>query len=204
MRRHTDRVLVVGLLFLVAACGSSAGNSFGGGGSPGTGGVAGESGGASGSTGGTPLFGTGGSSGSSGSGGGAAVCKKIAEACTDSTECCDGTICNNTAGALELNGCHQPCTQSSDCSTGCCVLFTGSTRGICGDAKWCSCGAEGATCSSQLPKCCDGSVCLAADVAQTSYECKKLCTKASDCSTNCCVAIPSLNESACLDKTYCP
>jgi len=186
---------------VVAGCGGgndktqSQGNpQTGSGGAFGGGGTASGGGGVS-NLGGSPQL---------GSGGAAPACKPTGSACQSAAECCDGNTCNNTAGAAELNGCQLRCSQNSDCQSGCCVLFTGDTKGICGAAKFCSCGGDGSACGSQDPACCTTHVCLANDQAQSSYGCKKLCTTNADCATNCCVAIPTLNKSACLDATYCP
>ncbi len=149
----------------------------------------------------------GGAPGSSGTNGaaGAGECHRNGEACTTPADCCADSTCNNTAGAIALNGCHPRCSKSSDCSTGCCVPFTNmGTEGICAEAIWCGCGMTDAKCGSTLPKCCDDQVCLAGDMAQSFYACKKRCTTNADCPTACCVAIPGINTSACLDKAYCP
>ncbi|HVU02806.1 MAG TPA: hypothetical protein VHE30_13695 [Polyangiaceae bacterium] len=184
---------------LLVACGSdpkspTSGPLSGSGGASNGGGASG--GGASGS-GGELMLGTGGE---------APACKNTGEKCESSTECCEGNTCNNTAGSAELNGCRLRCTQSSDCQSGCCVPFQNDpSKGICADAKWCACGTDGSACSSQLPPCCTGHVCLATDQAQTAYACRKECTANTDCTTNCCVAIPGLGgKSACLGSEYCP
>ena len=149
----------------------------------------------------TPLGGT---SSAGAPAGAAGACHKAGEPCGSSLECCDGSTCNNTAQAPSLNGCHPRCTQNADCQTGCCLLYTGDTRGICTDAMWCGCGMSGARCGSDQPKCCADQLCLAANAQQSSYECKKRCTTNADCPTNCCVAIPNLGANACLDPMYCP
>jgi len=205
-RRSSSLFVLVSVL--AAGCGSDHSTATGGsGGSSPTAGAAGSAavGGALGgnSGGGFPA---GGASAAPGAGGGSAggACHQSGEACVDSRDCCDGSTCNNTAQAVALNGCHPRCTQNSDCPTGCCVLYTGDTRGICAEALWCTCGAAGAQCGSNQPKCCDGEVCLASNAQQSAYACRKQCTTNADCPTNCCVAIPNLNSSACLDPMYCP
>jgi hypothetical protein len=210
LRPLVSAVITAGVIFAAVACGSSSGEpgSTGGSGSTANGGATfgaggAPAGGSSTNAGGALPVGTGASI-SVGTGGTTAVCKKTGDSCADSAECCTGNICNNTAGSAELNGCHPPCTQNADCSTGCCVLFSGATRGICGDAKWCACGTAGSKCGSQLPACCSDQTCLSGDAAQSFYECKKRCTQNADCPTSCCVPIPGLNLSACLDKSYCP
>ena len=205
-RRSSSLFVLVSVL--AAGCGSDHSTATGGsGGSSPMAGAAGSAavGGALGgnSGGGFPA---GGASAAPGAGGGSAggACHQSGEACVDSRDCCDGSTCNNTAQAVALNGCHPRCTQNSDCPTGCCVLYTGDTRGICAEALWCTCGAAGAQCGSNQPKCCDGEVCLASNAQQSAYACRKQCTTNADCPTNCCVAIPNLNSSACLDPMYCP
>jgi hypothetical protein len=171
---------------------ASGGAAFGG--STGTTGGASPSGGLSSVGGGAAAAGA--SSGGS--------CHQNGEACTDSRDCCANAVCNNTAGALALNGCHPICMQNADCSTGCCVPLAGSTRGICAEAMWCGCGMSGTACGSQLPACCGDQICLANDTNRSSYACQKRCTTSADCPTKCCVAIPTLGASACLDPMYCP
>ncbi len=201
--RRAARVASIGLLtMMAAACGESSTGGGGSGGAParGAGGVVATGG--AGALGGNAATSGGGVAAGGGSSGGA--CHQNGEPCADSRDCCASATCNNTAGSLELNGCHPLCTQNADCSTGCCVLFTGSARGICGDAKWCSCGMTGVPCGSQLPACCSDQICLAGDPSRAAYACQKRCTTAADCPTKCCVPIPSLGASACLDPMYCP
>lgn len=146
---------------------------------------------------------------SAGAGGAAGMaptssCRSHGEMCNTSLDCCDGSTCNNTAQAPELNGCHPHCTQNSECDTGCCVLYVGSTnQGFCAGAKWCACGMSGMQCGPTQPKCCDDHLCLASNPERSAYDCKKRCTTNADCATKCCVAIPDLNTMACLDPSYC-
>lgn len=197
---------------LSSACGESSSQRGGTGGAypgaAGTGGVTGALGGSAGTVGGAPpsggAFSVGGAGAAAAGATSGGACHQNGEACTDSRDCCTTAVCNNTAGALALNGCHQTCMQNSDCSTGCCVPLMGSTRGICAEAMWCGCGMSDAACGSQLPACCGDQICLANDTNRSSYACQKRCTTNVDCPTMCCVAIPSLGMSACLDPKYCP
>jgi hypothetical protein len=187
-------------LALTLSCGSERTDS------PATGGVAPTTGGAFGSGG---LSGAGGATGGTGAilgGGGAppAPCRGTGESCVNSLDCCEGSTCNNTAQAPALNGCHPRCSKDAECATGCCVLFTGDTNGICAEKQWCGCGMTGSACGSTLPACCGDHVCLAKDAQRTSFACSKKCQTNADCSTSCCVPIPSLNQSACLDPSFCP
>jgi hypothetical protein len=202
-RRLPPLALLVPLAVLASSCGNEGTAAPGGvGGAIGTGGVsAGTGGGALSGGGGGAIPGAGGAS--AGGSSSSMLCRRSGEPCNTSLDCCDDSTCNSTAGAPELNGCHPRCTQNTDCTTGCCVLFSNDSRGICADAKWCSCGAAGARCGSSLPKCCADQTCLAGDAQQSFYECKKHCTANADCPTNCCVPIPSLNLSACLAPSYC-
>jgi hypothetical protein len=206
------RVAVLGLFVtLPSACGESKASGGGTGGAfAGAAGVVTASGG-TGAFGGSSGAMSGAPSGGLANGGAAATagasngsCHQNGEQCADSRDCCANAVCNNTAGALALNGCHPICMQNADCSTGCCVPLTGSTRGICAEAMWCGCGMSGAACGSQLPACCGDQICLANDTTRASYACQKRCTTNADCPTKCCVAIPTLGMSACLDPMYCP
>jgi hypothetical protein len=204
--RFTRIGSAVVLAALVGGCGSDKSDAPAGtGGALSTGGVTGSgglgSGGVPSDTGGAfPVSG----GATTGSGGAPAVCHASGEACSNPVDCCDGLTCNNTSGIPALNGCHPRCEKAADCQTGCCVLYVGQTKGICGDAIYCSCGKDGSQCGSQFPACCSDQICLAKDAQQTAYQCDKRCNTNTDCSTNCCVAIPDLNIKACLDPSYCP
>lgn len=196
------------LLILIAVLASSCGSDGkappgGAAGAIGTGGAAFASGGAIGMAGASGSGAGGGASGAPAGTGGAGLCRRSGEPCSTPLDCCDDATCNSTSAVPELNGCHPRCMQNTDCATGCCIPFSGQTRGFCGDAKWCSCGAAGARCGSTMPMCCADQTCLAGDAQQSFYECKKRCMANADCPTNCCVPVPSLNLSACLGASYC-
>jgi hypothetical protein len=135
---------------------------------------------------------------------GAPACRQTGEYCGPGSECCNGAVCNQNAASPEIRGCHPKCNVAADCATGCCFPFQGQTNGYCLDAKWCTCGADGARCGSTLPKCCDTQFCVGGDAQASFYECRKRCTANTDCTTNCCVAIAGTGVSACLDAMYCP
>jgi hypothetical protein len=192
-RPFVTALLVLGL---TASC------SSGGSDSPGVGGAVSSTGGAS-STGGVTA--TGGTTLINNTGGTPPVqCKGTGEACTNSLDCCEGSTCNNTAQAPALNGCHPRCTQNTDCQTGCCVLFSGDTQGICAEKEWCGCGIAGSQCGGSHPACCNDHVCLGLAAPATGFACSKKCQTKTDCTTNCCVPVPSLGISACLEPSYCP
>jgi hypothetical protein len=191
-RAFVTALLVLGL---TASC------SSGGSDSPGAGGAASSTGGAT-STGG--LTATGGATFSGTGGTPPAPCKGTGEVCTNSLDCCEGSTCNNTAQAPALNGCHPRCTQNTDCPTGCCVLFSGDTKGICAEKMWCGCGTAGSQCGGSYPACCSDHVCLGQTAPATGFACSKKCQTNTDCATNCCVPVPSLGISACLEPSYCP
>lgn len=202
---HTLRLVPAALWILgtLAACGSSGKgtDTFGGTGGSGNGG--------GGAVGGAPVGGGGGSlipsTGGTGTSAEAGQCKGTGEMCSSSLDCCDG-YCNQTGPAHDWLGCHKRCTQSSECSEGCCLLFSGQTNGFCTKAIWCSCGTSGNACGgTELPACCADQLCVANDNTQTSFACRPRCTQNSDCTTtNCCVPIPQTGVSACLDSKYCP
>lgn len=182
---------------VVTACGEKSSDQSGAGGAGGA--LFGAGGG------GVPG-GTAGASGLGTGGGGfmppstdAGACKKLDEPCERTTDCCDGNLCNRNGPVATLNGCKKPCTQNSECPTGCCYLFIGGTRGgMCSPAEWCTCAATGAACSPTLPPCCDTHQCQGG-------MCNQKCTQNSDCATHCCVPVPLLpGTSTCLDPMYCP
>jgi hypothetical protein len=135
--------------------------------------------------------------GATGTGAGGAPCSAIGGTCTVPSDCCDeGALCNQTDQVIERQGCQLRCTASAECATGCCLMFQAQTYGLCTAAKWCACGAEGATCNPQEPACCDTHACA-------GNACRQKCTTGGECPTGCCVEIVT-GLSVCLDRSYCP
>jgi hypothetical protein len=189
-------------LMVVTACGEKSSEQSGAGGAIGTSGFAGL--GAAGGA-GTGAVGMGGAN--PGNGGApftppptdAGACRTLDESCERTTDCCGGLLCNRNGPIPSMNGCKTPCTQSSECPSGCCYLFLGgSSGGMCAEKEWCMCGTTGTQCSSALPPCCGTHQCQGG-------VCNQKCTQGSECASQCCLPVPLLpNTNTCVDRMYCP
>lgn len=130
-------------------------------------------------------------------------CKKVGEGCTSDTsgsDCCRGTCL--TSEVPEWNGCRPRCQTNADCAdTGCCQPFSNGGGGFCTDAKWCSCGAAGASCGGNTPQCCSGTLCTG-QTAET-LRCNPLCTSNSDCASNCCLKVTGTTSRVCSEASRC-
>jgi hypothetical protein len=136
------------------------------------------------------------------SGGQSGACTAERAACDPAkTVCCTGLICVTSTSA-DYAGCRQPCTKAGDCASGCCIPFGNfPDQGFCGDAALCQCSMKNETCGGTR-QCCSGFTCTTFD-STGKLGCEPLCTKNADCTTNCCVAIPTTPDSACLAPAYC-
>jgi hypothetical protein len=68
------------------------------------------------------------SSGSAGTGAGA-VCSAAGEACSTSADCCNSP---NAQCLSDDGACHDTCTSSAECNSGCCLQIENKSYGLCG------------------------------------------------------------------------
>lgn len=129
-------------------------------------------------------------------------CKKRGEACdSSSNDCCNGTCVFGSTNS-DFNGCRPRCNTGPDCDTGCCIPFKSSPGGFCADAKYCTCGTDGASCGQNQPTCCDGTSC--SSTGSEPSLCRKNCMTASDCPSGCCSApFAGENYGVCFDTSAC-
>lgn len=124
------------------------------------------------------------------------LCAAEGTSCT-STACCDCQGLKCVTDTVSGTVCRQPCTQNTDCVTGCCDTSTG----YCHDSIYCNCvdaGADG--CGGNGPSCCPGSTCLTyAEDGGGPFSCYLNCTQQSQCpaGTACSSNISGLNHGAC-------
>jgi hypothetical protein len=89
------------------------------------------------------------------------------------TACCNCQGLKCVSDSVSGTVCRQPCTQNSDCATGCCD----TTSGHCHDAIYCSCVDAGAGCGSTGPSCCPGTTCVSFPADASTYNCFIDCTQ---------------------------
>jgi hypothetical protein len=71
-------------------------------------------------------------------------CRNLREECDgDLHQCCEGLLCVTSESDPELVGCQPRCDKNSQCTSGCCVLFTNADGtkqdfGVCGPADRCA------------------------------------------------------------------
>jgi hypothetical protein len=91
---------------------------------------------------------------------------------------------------------------ASDCASGCCIPFGNMpSAGFCGDAILCQCAELDEECGGTR-RCCEGFTCTTYDETNV-LGCRPVCQNNSDCDTNCCIAIPGTNDSACFQAAWC-
>lgn len=132
------------------------------------------------------------------------ACKAESATCTPGTsttpnDCCQGDCVPSSNP--DFAGCRYHCAKASDCATGCCQLYSGSTEGFCSPAKYCSCLAVGQSCGGNNPDCCAGSHCTGD--ADTGFSCGKDCTTDADCPTKCCLPVSGVTYQVCYAAEYC-
>jgi hypothetical protein len=187
---------------------SGTGGQIGSGGSNATGGATASSGG---STGASGSGGVGPGSGGTVAAGGATpgsggvsngTCKQLTEACNSNAPDCCGNLTCVSSTSTDYSGCREPCATATDCASGCCIPFGNfPNKGFCGAASLCQCSKLNETCGG-THQCCAGFTCTTYD--QTNVlGCRPLCKQNSDCTTDCCIAIPTTTVSACFDPSWC-
>jgi hypothetical protein len=111
---------------------------------------------------------------------------------THPSSCCRGTLClqgTDDGGHALLGVCKKRCVENDDCDTGCCIESESIGDKFCTDSKVCieRCRNKNEECDGLTRPCCDGMLCVASETDPALNGCQTVCTKNSECDSNCCV-----------------
>lgn len=133
----------------------------------------------------------------------AGLCTGLDGSCADRA-CCDGLTCVNL-GSSRI--CKQPCSDASDCESGCCTDRYDTGDLVCAELEACMnpCKKRGEACtpgtSTSATDCCRGACVESENPAFAG--CRPTCTKNEHCDTGCCVPFASGKSGFCASAEYC-
>jgi hypothetical protein len=126
-------------------------------------------------------------------------CVEIGQECSANISCCMGTC--GGGGTPPHYTCQAPCTQGSDCPTGCCATIQGSGKMGCASRNFCpdTCGGPGVACNTN-DDCCFNYTCLSYN---GNKQCFASCKSGIDCKSGCCATIPGTSSLSCWSADAC-
>jgi hypothetical protein len=130
------------------------------------------------------------------------ACVAEGQSCAAGDKPCCGDLACVTASPT-ISTCQKPCTQSSECKTGCCADVTGTGHMICASQAACTtpCKKEGEACSDGTNVCCSN-YCITSMNPEFNG-CRAYCKKNEDCKSGCCRIASNGTDGFCTDARYC-